>query len=333
MRFWEILNEEGDRKDIERAQVALIRKKLETALAEQSLLGKNFITLIVGDKKVDVNDIFHITNNVKADAAFLNPERKPVAFISLKNYPSFRWGGFVEIQASTDNHDWLEIFTNDVEKIVQGTFLNGESLRLDSISSDLEKNIMYGKDYPSEKRGIHNVDAVYLGRNFQIQKSKNDYVLISDKVYVNGDDPSDEDRVILNARFSSKSNNAGILKCRLEAEPARYALKRNSLPIDTDQQVKSATEEFHRRRKGEVIGLRKLRTRVERPLSPPYSNPQDALDKLVKYIKRSSPLFLKYYDYKEKENALRNITDIMRKNNIAPNLAINIWKRAGIDQE
>lgn len=320
MRFYEFNLIEGvDRERVQKEQTKSIRVQLKR------VLGNNpSVFLKVGDRIVSAAGVVDIPGKKKADIAIVNENNEQVAWISLKENRKSQWGGFIEIQESSKDHEWIRIFQEDVQMITQGIMLPGESLRLDKISDEFEKSIIYGKDFGSAKRGIHNVDVVLMGEML-IRKNKEGYVLEASTVYVNGDKPLEP--VIIHARYTHKSNSLNVKHCKLSAD---QGISRGAMPIDTSAQVKTAMEEFHARRAGQTQGLRVLKTRQTKPLTGPYKSMFDALDILKKYLKKFNPTFLSYYKYQDKINAFDTIANIMKKNSDPPDLAINKWKQGQI---
>jgi hypothetical protein len=320
MRFWEFnLYEAVDRERVQKEQTQSIKKQLSKLLGT-----KASIPLQVGDRTVSAANVLQILGNKKADIAILNEIDEQVAWISLKENRKSQWGGFIQIKESSQDHEWLDIFAEDVRMITQGIMLPGESLRLDKISEEFEKSVIYGKDYSSGKRGIHNVDIVLMG-DMIINKDKDVYSLDATTKYVNGQSP--QEPVIIHARYTGGYNALNVKNCYLSAD---QGISRSAKPIDTPAQVQDAMKEFHARRAGQTQGLRVLKTRQTKPLTGPYKTIFDALDILKRYLKKINPQFLSYYNFKDKMNAIDSIASIMKKHNDPPELAINKWKQGQI---
>ena len=329
MRIWEILSEDTDRYSIEKEQISYIASDIE------KFKGSNpYIELKIGNKTINAASVRRLKMGLKADAVIVDETGKPTSYISLKG-DHFQWGGYNKLIQDKDVHDWINIFLEDIYEISGGKFINGDSLKLEKPGLEIGKSIMYGRDYPSETTGPENVDFVIIGYP-KILKSNGMLTLVASKIYENGDDPSENHIPILIARYTANKvifvNGKKIEDCFLQAEPK--STTRNALPIDTKSQIDTAIKDFQDRREG-APGARKIRTRppIFKTNGPPYANFQDALKKLVTYIKKSSPSLLANYNYREKDRELQNIIGLMRKYNDTPQIAINKWKGGGIYQE
>lgn len=329
MRFWEILSEDTDRYSIEKEQISYIANDIEKFKGSDP-----YIELKIGNKTIKAASARRLKMGLKADMVIVDETGNPTSYVSLKG-DQFQWGGYKQLVQDREVYEWINIFLEDAYEISGGKFVNGDSLKLEKPGLEIGKSIMYGKDYPADTTGPENVDFVIIGSP-KIIKSNGSLNLIASKIYENGEDPSDNHVPILIARFtvgpSVPVNGKKILNCFLQAEPK--STTRNALPIDTKNQVDLAIKDFQARRRGDP-NARKVKTRMAatKDNGPPYANFQDALKKLVSYIKKSSPFLLSNYNYKEKDAALQNIVSIMRKYNDTPQMAVNRWKGAEIYQE
>ena len=301
MRAFELLIERADPFTCENEQVLSLKNQL------LKLKGNSpFIELTVGNTKINAADITQLGRGPKADLTILNENSRPVAWISLKCNRSryFFWGQFSDIKKLDSQFEWLNIFVDDLRAVTGGQLKNGESFTLQIHDDILQKKLMYGKNFGSEKFGINNVNMVLIG-NPNITKDQGGYTLTSDeKNYVNGESPIDNDIPVLMARYYGGMKGEGILDTFLNAIP-KYKISKNSLPLDTSEQIKIAKTYIQQRRGGEIL----QHPYNKKPLTPQQKRLKIIDD--INHYRKENPT--KWPNYESKEKKVRFAREIISK--------------------
>jgi hypothetical protein len=216
----------GQRERIEQGQIEGISQDLENAKQ-----GAPFVELLVGDKIVRAATVEKERGSIfgrapKSDMTVLDENGKAVAWVSLKD-KTFRWGGWQHLHKVPEINDWLD----RVRAVTGSVFESGQAFGL-HISDDIKQKIVYGKNF-GEERGFSNVDAVLIGWA-NIEKKGDQFVLISDTVYKNGDIPSGPHSPYIVLRFMNNRNDLGFKNVRAETNTISEGRRVKWLDSDND---------------------------------------------------------------------------------------------------
>lgn len=199
----------GQREKIEQGQIGDIAEQLEKAKA-----GKPYVMLKVGKKFVEAAGVIKTPELVggrapKSDMSVIDPSGKAVAWVSLKGRP-FRWGGWNHLSNLPEIAGWLQ----RIREETNGVFGPGQSYGL-HISDDIARRIIFGKDFPTGKPGISNVDSVLVGE-VSVTPTKGGFVLGAETEYKNGEVPTGQDAPYIVMRYMLGRPDIGFKNARAE---------------------------------------------------------------------------------------------------------------------
>jgi len=210
----------------ESASQAAERIQISALRAQHAILKKNHpsgVPVDIGNGEIHhVTSIQKVPGNPKSDVRFhtSNPKRK--LEISLKNkadQTEYRQLGGVSRAKSMKESPLIKKFAKHLSKETYDETSPRHGYSLDRSNPEhnrLFHQAMFGHDYGTSGRGIHNVDAIHMG-NVRFEKHpkiKGAYQLTSDKSFINGDLPNTVHGELVREN-SKKQNDLGISNSRV----------------------------------------------------------------------------------------------------------------------
>ncbi len=194
------------------------------SLFKDKLNNDKFLRLTVGDRVVEAFGLRKSPEGVKSDLEILGENEQPIAWISLKHGTEPKhfgqWSGITEFSLHPEVKGFADQIKSKVvnqgetypKKITYGTKINDQKLK---------SQACFGKDYGSKQRGINNVDLILQGQPVIEKSSNNTYKITADRMWINGNIPSENYEPILIVRFASDRSNYGIPGARISIYPTQ----------------------------------------------------------------------------------------------------------------
>ena len=142
----------------------------------------------------------------KSDFEILDKNNQSVIFISHKDgtRPNEfgQWSGMTHFL----NYPEINTFVNDVRQKVGKEMPRGTTFSRPIEDENLKNKACFGKDFDTTKFGINNVTCIIQGQ-VKLTKKGNFYILEGDKMWLNGDTPSEKYTPSLMAIYKGQSRN------------------------------------------------------------------------------------------------------------------------------
>jgi len=204
----------GQSKDFVSKEIQALNKGIENFPKDDIIniqVGKNI--------SKDCKGLFQQPQSGKPKADFYI-DGKPNIYISHKDGNSakdfYRWGGISAYKEYEEVKSFIEYIKDNIEN---NKFKPGQTFFKEITDKNLKNKIVYGKEFGNTNFNENNVTCVIQG-DLKFENLENEsYNLSGNKMWLNGEIPSEEYEPVLFATYRSNRNDFGIKDSEILSVP------------------------------------------------------------------------------------------------------------------